>query len=130
MKQFIIAASLLSAMLFTTQTADAQSQHNNNQRQRNQRERIHHGYRSGQLTPREYNNLRRQQTDLHRLKRMARADGRITRGERRMLAHAQKRTSQNIYRQKHDGQKRYGSRGYTNRGYKGSEYGRNSQRGY
>lgn len=48
--------------------------------------------------------LRMQQQKVQNYKRMAAADGCITRSERIIINRAQRNASRNIYRQKHDGQ--------------------------
>lgn len=75
-------------------------------RQYNQHKRIQHGVKSGQLTRREAGMLRAQQAKVRNYKRMAAADGRVTRNERIVINRAQRSANRNIYRQKHDGQVR------------------------
>lgn len=75
------------------------------QREAQQQRRIVQGARSGQLTPHEYRRLQRQQAAIHRMERRARADGVVTRAERREIARAQQRASRAIYSQKHDRQR-------------------------
>lgn len=108
MKQMIFAATLLVAMLATT-IAEAHGRYNNTrQKQRNQYHRIQQGARSGQLTHMETRQLRNQQAKVGHYKRMAMADGRVTRDERMLIHRAQNNAGKNIYRQKHDGQTRHG----------------------
>jgi hypothetical protein len=107
MKQMIFAATLLVA-LFATTIAEAHGRYNNTrQKQRTQHHRIQQGVRSGQLTHHEARQLRNQQAKVVHYKRMAMADGRVTRDERMLINRTQHNASQNIYRQKHDGQTRY-----------------------
>ncbi|RYE24990.1 MAG: hypothetical protein EOP51_05585 [Sphingobacteriales bacterium] len=103
MKQLIFAATLLGTMLFT-QMAEARTVH---QRQYNQQERIQQGVRSGQLTHREAMHLRTQQSKIRNYKRMAMADGHVSRNERAMIYNERRYASRNIYHQKHDGQRRH-----------------------
>lgn len=106
MKQIILAVTLLGAMLFTY-TADAQTRTPNiNKYQRNQHVRINQGVKSGKLTRPEAMRLRMQQAKVRHYKQMAKADGRVTRHERRMIHHAQKNASRNIYYKKHNNRNR------------------------
>jgi high-affinity K+ transport system ATPase subunit B len=107
MKQMIFAATLLVAMLATT-IAEAHGRYNNTQqKQRSQHHRIQQGVRSGQLTHMEARQLRNQQAKVVHYKRMAMADGRITRDEHILINRAQHQAGKNIYHQKHDGQRRH-----------------------
>lgn len=72
-----------------------------------QQARIHRGVQQGDLNRREAHRLRQQQRNLRHMENMAMADGRVTRKERKMLERERNRASQNIYRQRHDGQRRY-----------------------
>jgi hypothetical protein len=78
-----------------------------NQRQGHQQQRIDHGIRTGQLTPREAARLERQQVAIARYEARSRADGPgLTRTERIRLERMQDRASRSIYRQRHDRQGR------------------------
>jgi len=77
-----------------------------NRRERNQQKRIHQGVRSGSLTRREAARLERQEARTRAAEAAAKADGTVTRKERRHLRHRESHTSRNIYRQKHDRQHR------------------------
>lgn len=105
MKQIIFAATLFCA-LFITNIAEAR--HNVKRTQKNQHHRIQHGIRNGSVTRGEARQLHMQQAKIRHYKQMAKADGRITRNERKMIKREQKRANQNIYFQKHDRQQRYG----------------------
>lgn len=107
MKQMIFAATLLVAM-FATTIAEAHGRHyNTRQKQKNQHHRIQQGVRSGQLTHMEARQLRGQQAKVKHYKRMAMADGRVTRDERMLINRTQHNAGKHIYRQKHDRQTRY-----------------------
>lgn len=75
------------------------------QRQANQQRRIDQGVASGQLTPRETFRMERQQQRIANAETRAKADGVVTRQERRHLQHKQNQASRHIYRQKHDRQR-------------------------
>lgn len=73
-----------------------------NRPQFSQQARIHQGVRNGQLNRNEARQLNRQQMHNRQLKRMAYADGRITKGERRILRQERMRADRNIRRKKHN----------------------------
>ena len=73
-----------------------------NQRQRNQQRRIGRGVRSGELTGRETLRLAREQYQIQREKRAYKADGEVTRPERRELHRELNQASRHIYRAKHN----------------------------
>lgn len=77
-----------------------------NARERNQKERIGQGVRSGELTGKEAAGLVKEQHDIRKDERTAKADGTVTREERKDLHQEQNQASKNIYKQKHDAQKR------------------------
>lgn len=103
MKRFIIAASAALVALTAIPAANAQ---NIRDRQYNQQQRIERGYARGDITPREYHRLQRQQASIQRDKVRARNSGYgMNRYERQRIAERQARASQNIYRQRHDRQR-------------------------
>ena len=74
------------------------------QREANQQARIAQGAASGQLTPKETNRLEKEQARVNRADAIAKADGSVTKHERKRLHRLQDGTSKSIYRQKHDAQ--------------------------
>ena len=102
MKRIMLAFLIIGATIGTSsaQTATPHVRH----RQMNQQDRIGNGIRNGELTPREAAHLENREAKIQHDKRLAKADGRVTRCERKKLAHEQNRTSRAIYRQKHDAQ--------------------------
>ena len=74
------------------------------QREANQQARIAQGAASGQLTPRETNRLEKEQAVVNQAEANAKADGTVTKHERRRLQRLQDRASKDIHRQKHDAQ--------------------------
>lgn len=76
-------------------------------RVRHQNRRINRGLATGQLTPREAGRLRSQESHIAQERAAARADGHVTRHERRVIRHDLKRTSRHIWRQKHNLHRRY-----------------------
>jgi len=74
------------------------------QREASQQARIDGGVASGQLTARETNRLDKQQARIVSIEAKDKADGTVTKGERRELHRMQSRASKNVYVQKHDAQ--------------------------
>jgi hypothetical protein len=104
MKNFLLCAAtaLLACQVLT---ASAQTPVIN-ARQRNERARIRQGVRSGELTRTEAARMQGREAGITAEKRAARADGIVTRGERRDIRRTENSASRAIYRQKHDGQVR------------------------
>lgn len=96
-----------------------------NRRQDRQHVRIHHGVRSGELNRHEARKLRKHQHRIDRLERRFAADGRFTKPERRRLTRALNRSSNRIYRYKHND--RYRDRDLYKRPH---SYSYNDDRGY
>ena len=85
MKIKILGGLLIAAVAFTSM---AQAQDHTpviNHRQHRQERRINQGVRSGELTRNETRHLRGDERRIGEQKRMAMADGRMNRGERRRL---------------------------------------------
>ena len=74
------------------------------QREANQQKRIDAGVASGQLNARETHRLDKQQARVAAVEAKDKADGTVTKKERRQLHRMQDRSSKNIYAQKHDAQ--------------------------
>ena len=74
------------------------------QREANQLARIAQGAASGQLTPKETNRLEKEQAVINRAEANAKADGTVTRHERKRLHRLQDGASKDIHHQKHDAQ--------------------------
>jgi hypothetical protein len=96
---------ILSPVLFNT--ISAHGGHNVNAEQKEQHMKIKHGKANGQLTHKEAMALHMQQAKIEHYKEMAKADGKITRSERKLIKHEQKKADRNIYRQKHDCQHKH-----------------------
>ena len=75
------------------------------QRQVEQQKRLDQGVASGALTPKEATGLQKRETKIQADKMAAKADGKVTKAERRKLEREQNKASKAIYRQKHDRQK-------------------------
>ena len=75
-----------------------------NEREWRQEARVWRGYRSGDLTPREFRSLEREQAHIRRSEARARRDGDFTARERMRIQREQNRASRHIFRQRHDRQ--------------------------
>ena len=71
-------------------------------REARQQHRIHQGVKSGALTPRETAHLEAGQAHVRHMEARAKADGRVTAGERARIARAQNHQSRAIWRKKHN----------------------------
>ncbi|HEY4358289.1 MAG TPA: hypothetical protein VGN16_21260 [Acidobacteriaceae bacterium] len=105
-KHIALAAALvaLPASAALAQTTHSE-RHHIAQRKVNQQGRIAQGVRSGQMTPRETAHVERQEGAINREEHAMRAqdNGRLTAGDRHVLAHQQNAESRRIYRDKHNG---------------------------
>lgn len=75
-----------------------------NQREWRQQQRLWSGYRSGDLTPREFRRLEREQVHIRRSEARARRDGDFTARERMRIQRQLNHANRNIFRQSHDRQ--------------------------
>ena len=105
MKRLLIIAVILLG--FGISDMNAQTRYRNEYRpayhqNHGQRARIVHGVSNGDINRREFRGLRSQQRNIRQIERMAWADGRVTRGERRMLNNANRRANRNIFRKKNN----------------------------
>lgn len=96
-----LAATLYAGIVYAGPTDDPRIQ----QREQNQEQRIQQGVQNGQLTPREAGRLEAQQARIAQNEGRMKADGKLTRAERRKLTREQNRASKNIYRKKHNERK-------------------------
>lgn len=77
-----------------------------NQRQHHQQHRIQQGVRSGELTRAEVRSARSERRAIGAEERAYKADGTLTRAERRDLHQDLNEASRDLYRDKHDDQQR------------------------
>jgi Skp family chaperone for outer membrane proteins len=100
---------LLAAVLVSAFALPAFAQNTNtpniDQRQANQQRRIANGIKTGELTAREAQHLEKREAKIDADKQAAKADGKVTRAERRKLQREENRASRAIYRKKHNGHK-------------------------
>lgn len=102
-KLILIFGFVFGLALFAT----AQSTQKTGKIQVKQTVRIAQGVGNGELTRHEAKRLKRQQKHIQKEKRLALADGVVTRRERAHIRHDQKIANRSIYIQKHDKQSRF-----------------------
>lgn len=73
-----------------------------NQTQKDQKARIHQGVKSGELTKGETKKLVNEQRKINHEKQLAKADGKVTPVERKIIKHDQKKANKHIYKMKHN----------------------------
>lgn len=100
----VFGAALALASLGAFAQAAAPATPRVDARQAHQEKRIDRGVASGQLNEKEAHRLEKQQVHVDKVEEKAKADGTVTKAERRHMNRAQNRTSGNIYQQKHDAQ--------------------------
>jgi hypothetical protein len=93
---YVAAAALVAASAATVSAGEIR------QRMNTQDRRIENGVENGELTPREANRLENQQETIADERARARADGHMSRGERREIHHDQRAASHTIWRKKHN----------------------------
>jgi len=98
----VIALTLAAAMTAGIACAAPTDDPGIQQREQNQQQRIQQGIGSGQLTPREAGRLEAGQARIEQRESRMKADGVLTRSERRKLTREQNRASRAIYRKKHN----------------------------
>jgi len=74
-------------------------------REQNQERRIQQGEKSGELTPKEAGKLEAGQTKIKQDEQKMKADGKLTKEERRKLTREQNKAGKDIYRKKHNKRK-------------------------
>jgi hypothetical protein len=94
MKKAIVTLGFSVIIIAVSVAQDAQIRAD--RREGIQRARIHHGRRDGQVTHGEAMALNHEQRSIHRSERRAKADGNVTRLEKRRLEKRQDRASRQI----------------------------------
>jgi len=103
MKRILMGLVLATLLITTASVASAnRATPRVDRREARQHARIHQGVQSGRLTPGEAARLRSGQMRVHRMERIAKSDGVVTRGERVRIGRAQNRQSRQIFRLKHN----------------------------
>jgi hypothetical protein len=98
---FLVAAEVAYGQTQTYGTNDPGIQ----QRMQNMEQRIDQGVAGGALTPKETGRLEAEQAKIQQTEQRMKSDGQLTPKERQKLHNMQDRSSNHIYRQKHDRQK-------------------------
>jgi hypothetical protein len=94
----------MAAAFALTTVGASQAEESVAKRQAKQKERIAKGAKRGQLTKREANRLKRQQTRIQQAKKKAQADGKLTPAEKARLARKQDKAGGNISSARHNDQ--------------------------
>jgi hypothetical protein len=97
--------ALIATTILATSSAAALA-NSNDYRQREQDNWIESGRNSGSITWREGLKLRRQQAEIARIEANMKADGRLTRDEKRTLHALQDQAQNDIARESSDGRRR------------------------
>src|SRR6476620_11583132 len=99
MKRIIIGIALFVIGAAGSAKVDAQGKYapHSSHHQANEQARIYHGVRTGQITRGEMVRLEKEQAKIHHLKKCAKADGKVTRRERKYINHQEARASRHIY---------------------------------
>ncbi len=108
LKRLLIASLLTVVTAGTTLGFSAAAEAGTNspridRREANQQRRINQGIRSGALTPRETYRLQRQQANIRAQEARFKSDGNFSKHERQVVKGHLNRSSQSIYRLKHNG---------------------------
>lgn len=103
MKRNPLFAAILLALLAAPAFAQNTATPTVDQRQVNQQNRIANGVNSGALTAKEAETLEKREAKIEADKQAAKADGNVTKAERRKLNREENRTSRAIARKKHNG---------------------------
>ena len=112
----LMSATLLSLLAIAAGSVYADADQNQprdpgvNQRQHMQQERIHQGVHSGELTRQETRQLERKEHALAREEHRYKADGNLSKAERKDLHHDLNQLNRGIRHEKHDNNKRPGAR--------------------
>lgn len=114
MNRFALATALVIAAATSAHAADngSNSTADIDAKRVREMQRIEDGRRSGQLSPREYNVLMREQRQIARDERIAKADGYVSPAERARLNAEVERASTDITRLKHNGETAYNTPWY------------------
>jgi hypothetical protein len=98
----LLAAGTITLMASSFALAGPTEDPRIQKREQNQEKRIQQGEQSGQLTPREAGHLEAQQTKIKQDEARMKADGKLTKAERKRLKREQAHASKAIYRKKHN----------------------------
>ncbi len=91
---------LIAVILFGMSVSNASAQHRKHSH--HQKHRIKQGVKSGELKKNETKNLIEERKEIHQDVNLAKSDGKITPGERKIIRKEKRRQSYEIYRKKHN----------------------------
>jgi uncharacterized membrane protein YebE (DUF533 family) len=105
LKTLAVGATIAVASIGAfAQAASAPQTPRIDKREAHQEARIQQGVASGQLTPKETYRLEKEQAAINKVEAKAKADGTVTKHERKRLTRMQNKASKDIHNQKHDAQ--------------------------
>ncbi len=102
MKTKFLAVAIVMGAFITS----ASAQQTIHQKSKHERHRIAQGVKSGELTKAETANLVKGQKEVHQEVKAAKADGVVTKDERKDIKQDQRQQSRKIYRKKHNNRER------------------------
>ncbi len=102
MKKLLLTLVIAGLCSVFAGAADAQQTPRVDRRQQNQKTRFRRGVKSGEITRREAKSIKRSTERTRRYEKRAKSDGVVTWRERTRMNRMQNRTSQKIYRKKHN----------------------------
>lgn len=102
----IVTALVASAQAFAADRPAGHRDPGVNHRQHHQDARIKQGVKSGELTREEAQGLRQDRREIRQKEHAYKADGTLTKEERKDLHHDLNASSKEIYQEKHDAEKR------------------------
>jgi uncharacterized membrane protein YebE (DUF533 family) len=102
MKTRVLLTAIILGAFFST----ASAQQTIKEKNRHERKRIAQGVKSGELTKAETKNLAHGQKEIHQEVKAAKADGVVTKEERKDIKQDQRQQSRKIYRKKHNNRDR------------------------
>ncbi len=100
MKATLLATAIVLGAFFTNANAQIK------QHAKNQHHRIAQGVKSGELTKKETRNLIKDQREIRKDVKEAKADGIVTAAEKKDIRQDQRQASRKIYRKKHNEKER------------------------
>ena len=99
--KFLLACTIMFAISISTVSAQE------NHASKTQRSRIKQGVKSGELTKAEAKSLIKDEKNIRKEVKAARADGDVTHAERKEIRHEKREASRKIFRKKHNNIERH-----------------------
>ena len=95
------------ALTFVGAAWSADRIHDRKRSYNHQINRIYSGVEKGRITPKEYRKLNKEQYQIHKAKQKMFSDGKITKNEKKRLAHLRQKANRHIYKATHNHQNCY-----------------------